>query len=190
MLTDLCFCICLAVKTLWPSVWFQSWAFISWSNMAQTMGTSLLTFKSLLKENSHWAQAHASVISSNCLQRVPVHDKKIQTPGNKTGTWFIFECFNSLFYKTIRFPNCLRTELIQLHSLSSMQSHSCRCVEPAVETTFWCLKSFLATKPQGDRSLSNCQFIHPSFGNKNPLGYVFCPFIRGKCKWDSRDTLK
>uniref|UniRef100_A0A803YAF3 Uncharacterized protein n=1 Tax=Meleagris gallopavo TaxID=9103 RepID=A0A803YAF3_MELGA len=80
-----------------------------------------------------------------------------------------------------------KTELIQLHSLSSMQSHSCRCVEPAVETTFWYLKSFLATKPQGDRSLSNCQFIRPSFGNKNPLGYVSCPFMKGKCKWDTCD---
>ena len=46
--------------------------------------------------------------------------QKIQTPGNKTSTSFIFESFNSLFYKTIRVPNCSRTQLIQLHLISAV----------------------------------------------------------------------
>lgn len=150
MLTNLSFCICLAVKTLWPSVWFQSWAFISWSNMAQTMGTSLLIFKSLLKESSHWAQTRASVISSNCLQRVPVHDKKYKRLAIKLAP--------NLFLKVLTLFSAkqLESQTVQEHSwyscISSVQSHCCRCVEPAVETTFWYVKSFLATSKSTGRS--------------------------------------
>lgn len=107
--------------------------------MAEAMGTSLLQFRSLLKANTYWAQANATKNSLNCLQRVLVPGQKKKKPKKRLEIQdceFTFNHFNSRFWETISFPNCLRTEMLWPHSLTSMEFHSSRCAELAVEIAF------------------------------------------------------